>query len=108
MTLVTGPLAGFQRTWLRAQAHPLKPTVHVGKDGVTDALLERLGAELEVHELVKVKLSRPKDKKSLAEQLAEGTHAELCGLVGHTVILYRPRKKDPTIKLPVRDGSAPE
>jgi RNA-binding protein len=108
MTLVTGPLAGFQRTWLRAQAHPLKPTVLVGKDGVTPAVLERLSVELELHEIVKVKLTRPPDKKAQADELALGTHAELCGLIGHTVILYRPRKKDPTLKLPARDDSGPQ
>jgi RNA-binding protein YhbY len=32
--------------------------------------------------------------------LAEKSGAELCGLVGHTVILYRRRPEDPRIELP--------
>ena len=35
--------------------------------------------------------------------LAERSGAELCGLVGHTVILYLGRADDPRIELPVRE-----
>jgi RNA-binding protein len=55
---------------------------------------------LDGHELVKVKLQQPADKKAEARLLAEKSGAELCGLVGHTVILYRRRPEDPRIELP--------
>ena len=32
--------------------------------------------------------------------------AALCGLVGHTVILYRPHPEAPRIRLPSKPGSA--
>jgi len=60
-------------------------------------------AALADHELVKIRLHQPDDKKGAARRLAEATGAELCGLVGHTVILYRPRPEDPRIVLPTRD-----
>jgi len=91
------PLTGRQRKTLRGRAHRLQPVVLVGRDGVTDAVLRAVGEALTTHELVKVRLHEPEDKRSAAESLAEGTGAALCGLVGHTVILYRPHPERPKI-----------
>lgn len=93
-------LTGRQRRHLRGLANPRKALVHVGEGGVSDAVIRALEGALESHELVKVKLQQPEDKKADAAQLAERTGAELCGLVGHTVILYRRRQEDPRIELP--------
>jgi RNA-binding protein len=95
-------LSGFHRTYLRGLAHALKPTVQVGKDGVTDAVHAQVDAALLDHELVKVRLIRPPDKKAVAAELAERAGAALCGLVGHTVILYRPHPEKPRLELPQR------
>ena len=59
---------------------------------------------LDDHELVKVRLREPEDKKASARDLAERCGAELCGLVGHTVILYRRHPERPRIELPEREG----
>ena len=61
-----------------------------------------LDTALTDHELVKVRLRAPDDKKGAANSLAEGSRSALCGLVGHTVILYRPHPENPQIELPVR------
>ena len=90
-------LTGRQRKALRGRAHRLQPVVLVGRDGVTDAVLRAVGEALTTHELVKVRLHEPEDKRSAAEMLAEGTRAALCGLVGHTVILFRPHPERPKI-----------
>jgi RNA-binding protein len=99
----TGTLTGKQRRFLRAKAHPLKPLVQVGEGGISEAVVAATVAVLADHELVKIRLQQPDDKKAAARQLASATGAELCGLVGHTVILYRPRAEDPVIVLPTRD-----
>ncbi len=90
-------LTGAQRQSLRGQAHSLKPLVQVGHEGVTDAVLDALDEALLAHELVKVRLHAPVDKRADAASLAEGARAALCGLVGHTVILWRPREDRPSI-----------
>lgn len=95
-------LQGFQRKHLRGLAHALKPLVHVGEAGLTDGVLRALDEALRDHELVKVRLHEPEDKKAIARRLAAASDAALCGLVGHTVILYRPREEDPRIELPRR------
>ena len=95
------PVVGSrQRRWLRGRAHALEPVTHVGAAGVTDAVLRAVDHALDAHELVKVRLHEPEDKKADARALAEGTGAALCGLVGHTVILYRPHPETPRIVVP--------
>lgn len=97
-------MQGFQKKYLRGLAHGLKPVVLVGQAGVTPAVVEAVDEALRAHELIKVRLHEPEDKKATAAQLAESTGAELCGLVGHTVILYRRHPDKPTIELPERTG----
>ena len=64
-------LQGFQRKHLRKLAHSLKPVVHVGAAGISPSLLDALTAALADHELVKVRLHEPDDKKGLSRSLAE-------------------------------------
>ena len=54
------------------------------------------------HELIKVRMREPPDKKAMAAELAARTDACLCGLVGHTAILSRPHPERPRIALPRR------
>ncbi len=95
-------LASYQRKALRGLANPLRPIVHVGEAGVSDQVLRALDEALLAHELVKVRLLAPEDKKATAQAIADKSGAALCGLVGHTVILYRPHPEDPRIELPER------
>lgn len=96
-------LAGFQRKHLRQKAHSLRPVVEVGEAGITDAVVAALDQALADHELVKVRLRQPEDKRQSARQLGEASGAALCGLVGHTVILYRPHAEHPQITIPTRE-----
>lgn len=92
-------ISGKQRKHLRGLAHSRQPIVQVGQGGVTDAVIAALDRALLEHELVKIRMREPDDKKAWANALAERTDAALCGLVGHTVILYRPHPEDPKIDL---------
>ena len=95
-------LQGYQRQYLKGLAHRLKPIVQVGGKGVTAEVAAAVAAALRQHELIKVRLHEPEDKQAMAQLLADGCEATLCGLVGHTVILYKRHPKEPKIKLPVR------
>ena len=95
-------LAGFQRKALRGLANPLQPIVHVGEAGISAAVLHALDEALVRHELVKVRLHAPDDKKAAARAIADASRAALCGIVGHTVIVYRPNPENPRIALPTR------
>ena len=96
------PLQGFQRRYLRGLANPRKALVHVGEGGVSPGVLGALDRALDDHELVKVRLREPEDKRASAGELVERSGAALCAVVGHTVILYRPHPETPRIELPVR------
>lgn len=99
-------LKGFQRRYLRQQAHPLRPLVQVGDSGLSDAVVSAVEQALLDHELIKVRLRQPDDKKGVAAELARRSESELCGVVGHTVILYRPHPETPSIELPSREAGA--
>jgi RNA-binding protein len=93
-------LSGRQRKHLRGLAHRLDPVVHVGHHGITDAVVSAVSDALLAHELVKVRLHEPEDKHAMADDLAARTGAEPCGLVGHTVVLYRRHPETPQIVVP--------
>lgn len=92
-------LSGRQRKALRALAHNLQPVVQVGQEGVSDGVVSAVDGALLKHELIKVRLHEPEDKKASARALADAAGATLCGLIGHTVILYRPHPETPKIRV---------
>ncbi len=96
-------LTGKQRTYLRGLGHTRNAVLQIGKEGVTEPLLEELASQLHIHELVKVSIGRnaPDDRHTLAEELARRASAELVQVLGRMALVYRPRKDKPTIKLPV-------
>ena len=48
-------LTGKERRRLRGLAHGLKPLVHVGRNGVTDGVIDDADRALRDHELVKIR-----------------------------------------------------
>ena len=86
-------LSGHQKKYLRGLAHPLQPVVMVGQKGFSEALVNSTEEALAAHELIKVKFVDCKEKEQKAEiasKLADTTGSALAGIIGHTVILYRP------------------
>ena len=93
-------LRGAERRFLRGLANPLRALVQVGDGGLSEGIVGAIDTALRDHELVKVRLRQPEDKQATARELAARTHSALCGVVGHTVILYRPHPETPRIQLP--------
>ena len=83
-------LSSSQRSYLRTQAHHLEPVVLIGKHGITDGTIESIDRVLEARELIKIKFREFKDEKlSLSEKITELTNAQVVGVIGHTVIIFR-------------------
>jgi RNA-binding protein len=84
-------MRGKDRAELRAEAHHLRPTVHVGHHGITAMLLQSLDDALEARELVKVQVERnaPQTVKEIAGELAEQVKAEVIQVIGRKTTLYR-------------------
>lgn len=98
-------LSGKQKRYLRGLGHHLSQSVLVGRDGISDNLIESCLDGLQAHELIKIKLGQncPVDKKEAAHELAARTDSHLVQLIGRTILLYRPnpdRAKDEAIALP--------
>ncbi|WP_438446180.1 ribosome assembly RNA-binding protein YhbY [Gorillibacterium sp. sgz5001074] len=95
-------LTGKQKRYLRSEAHHLDPIFQVGKGGINDHMLKSIAEALEVRELLKVSIltNNDDDKHAVAEELAEGTGAELVQLIGKTVVLYKESRDNKKIVLP--------
>ena len=95
-------LTGKQRRHLRALGHHLSAVVQVGHEGLSDAVVQQARAQLEAHELIKVRVgeSSPLSRHDAADQLATATNSALAQVLGRTFLLYKPRENEPRIALP--------
>lgn len=94
-------LPPFQEKYLRGLANHLKPSLRVSE--IKDSVIAEIMLAFDKQELLKIRLDHPIDKEFLAVELAEKTQSYLCGLIGHTVILYRRHPKNPQIQLPKKE-----
>ncbi|MBA7648611.1 RNA-binding protein [subsurface metagenome] len=84
-----------KRAYLRELAQHLKPVIQVGKNGITESLLQAVDEALDFHELIKVKfMAFKEERKQLSAEIAGTTKSEIAALIGNIVILYR-EQKDP-------------
>ncbi len=93
-----------QRKLLRSLAHPRKPIVTLGRNGLTDAVLNELEQALDHHELVKVKVNiGDRDARDQAtEALCVRTGATLIQRIGFMATLFRRNPEKPVIALPAK------
>lgn len=94
-------LTGKQKNHLRGLGHHLKPLIQIGKDGLTGEFVQNLDAELERHELIKIKVleNAPEDKKTLAASIEGKAGCAVVQTIGKIVLVYRPSKEEPKIEL---------
>ena len=95
-------LRGKARRHLRSLGNPLRPTVYLGKEGISPALLRSIDEGHAHHELIKVTIERgcPLDRKEAGDHLAVATESHLVQVLGNTLLLYRPDPDEPKIVLP--------
>ena len=93
-------MTGRQKRHLRALAHPLKPIVNLGKQGLSRETKREIESQLLDHELIKCKVldSCPLSKKECAEEISTMTEIEVVQIIGKTLILISPHPEDPKIK----------
>jgi RNA-binding protein len=91
-----------QRRYLRGLAHPLKPVILLGKEGLTDSVAKETARALHDHELIKVKgLGGDRDARDAAfTALAKQTGSALVHRIGNVGVLYRPRPDLKRILIP--------
>jgi RNA-binding protein len=94
-----------QKQFLKALAHPLSPLVQIGKEGMSQSIVNTMNAELLNHELIKVKIGNNSglEKHSASQEAAELTGSILVQLIGKTFVLFKSnpdKPKDKRIILP--------
>lgn len=97
-------LTSKERAALRAEAHHLSASVHVGQHGLTDSLRQSIDDALRTHELVKIAFGKNADvtAKDSANELAESVGAEVVQVIGKTATIFR---ENPDLKR--KDGVPP-
>lgn len=104
------------KSGLRAAAGSLKPSVQIGKSGMTDQVLMEMKKQLAVRGIIKVKFLRPflsqHNRKEAAAELASRTGSELVGLTGFTAVYHKEKKesaaagnRNPALKSPKSTGN---
>ena len=90
-------LSGKQKRYLRGLGQRLDAVCIIGKAGATDEIVRNISQLLAERELVKVRLTSEhgRERKITAARLAEATGSNCVGVVGRTVLLYRPNEELP-------------
>lgn len=86
---------------LRKMAHPLKPVAQIGKQGLTEAVLDSLYKACNRQELIKVSVLN--NCEATAEELAVELRANSpmapVQVIGHTIVLYMPAEDQKNQKI---------
>ena len=84
------------RKYLRGRAHHLEAVVQIGKDGVTDQVIQEIERTADRLELLKIRVrpNAPLGARETAASLASRLRAEIIGTVGRVIIYFLPGKDE--------------
>ena len=88
-------LTPAERKALRAEAHALNPVVMIGEAGLTPSVMKEIGASLDAHGLIKVRVFGDDREARIAmyEEICEKLDAAPVQHIGKLLVLYRPKKE---------------
>ena len=94
-------LTSKQRAYLRGLASREPAILQIGKGGLFDNLPKTVSDALEARELIKLSVLETcsETPREAAEALADATGAEVVGVIGRKVILYRESVEHKKIEL---------
>ncbi len=89
-------MTGKERAELRKQANTLTAIFQIGKENITEPLIEAVDAALKKRELIKLSVLETSElsAKEAAEQLAAATGAEVIQTIGKKLVLYREKEEE--------------
>jgi RNA-binding protein len=92
-----------QRAYLKGLASNMEPVVHVGKASASPEVVESALEALNARELIKIAVLKncADDPRVIAQIIAERTHSQVVHVIGKKIVLYKPNKDKPIIKLPI-------
>ena len=80
-----------QRAYLRGLANGIPAIMQIGKGGISENLIKTVSDALEARELIKLTVleNAMETPRAIADELAETVDADVVGVIGRKVILYR-------------------
>ena len=90
-----------QRATLRSMANTMEPIFQIGKDDLSDALIEAVASALEKRELIKLSILQTAtvSAKEAAQAIAAETGADIVQCIGRRFVLYRESETHKHIEL---------
>ena len=90
-----------QRAHLRSLATAEPTIMQIGKGGISENLLKTVSDALEARELIKLSVLENcgYTAREAADELSEALGAEVAGVIGRKIILYRESEKNKRIEL---------
>ena len=94
-------LTPFEKKQLKSIANTISTRYQVGKNEITDTLLDMLGKALVSHELIKIDVMKAAETPimEIALDLSSKLNADVVDIIGRVIILYRKNQEKPKIKL---------
>ena len=88
-------LSNENKKLLKKEASKLNATIIIGKDGLTDNILDNVYNDLAAHELVKISVLKTCDEdiNALALDIAGECNANIVQVIGRVIILFKESKK---------------
>lgn len=90
-----------QRAYLRGLANGIPAIMQIGKGGIGENLIKTVSDALEARELIKMTVleNSMESPKEVANELAALVDADVVGVVGRKIILYRESVNNKRIEL---------
>ena len=90
-----------QRAYLRSMASQIDTIFEIGKGGISEEMCNQISNALEARELIKMSVLENcmETPKETANALAAATNADVVGVVGRKIILYRESVNNKKIEL---------
>ena len=97
-------LTSKQRAYLRGKASVMDTIFQIGKGGIGDNMIKQLYDALEARELIKIRTLENSDlsPREAADIISETLGAEVAGVIGSKIILYRESRKHKKISLEIK------
>lgn len=91
-----------QRSYLRALGNTIEPIVLIGKEGISEGIINQVNEALESRELLKASVLKNSllDAREACTEICTSTGADPVQVIGNKFIIYRRSKEKPSIQLP--------
>lgn len=86
------PLTSAEKKQLRGYAQRLKPSLRIGRQGLSCGVFQEIEKSFEAQDLIKIRFEADREQvQEWADQIAARTGAECVGSVGKTASFFRQR-----------------